>query len=364
MSDHTDRRAKGNVRSANPAYLMLVGGDSRVVACEKGVSHEGRLSKRMVRSMSIQLNLLIGCTACGKSDVALRLAELHDAEIVSVDSMQVYRRMDIGTAKPTPEERRRVRHHLVDVVEPSEPFNVARYIALADAAIADIVARGKRVWAVGGTALYLKALLEGLFEGPSADAEFRRAFRESAAKEGSAALHQKLARFDPQAAQRIHPNDVRRIERALEVYHLTGTPITELQRQWDMGRTRYDCRVFGIARGREDLSHRINARVGRMFAAGLVEEVRDLLAEPAPLSREARQGLGYAEVIDHLSGGPDLDKTIELVKIHTRHFAKTQRTWFRRFRETHWVEAAPDEPSDSVAERIAGDLRMTGDKGG
>lgn len=302
--------------------------------------------------MSVRLDVLIGCTASGKSDVALRLAEHLDAEILSVDSMQVYRRMDIGTAKPSPEDRRRVRHHLIDVAEPSETFSVARYLALADAVIADISARGKRVLAVGGTALYLKALLEGLFEGPSADPEFRRLFRRRVDQEGSPALHAELTRVDPQAAQRIHPNDVRRIERALEVYHLTGQPISTLQRQWDMNRTRYECRIVGLARQHEDLSHRINRRVKQMFEAGFVQEVRRLLAEPLPLSREARQGLGYAEVIDHLTGGPDLDKTIERVKIHTRRFAKSQRTWFRRFRQTVWIDAAPDEPPDHTAQRI------------
>lgn len=303
--------------------------------------------------MPVQLDLLIGCTASGKSDVAIGLAERLGAEILSVDSMQVYRRMDIGTAKPTVQERQRVRHHLIDVAEPSEHFNVAKYLDLADAAIADIAARGGRVLAVGGTALYLKALLEGLFEGPSADPEFRRAFRERVAREGSAVPHAELARIDPPAAARIHPNDVRRIERALEIHYLTGRTITELQKQWDVGRTRYECRVYGLNRRREDLNHRVNRRVKRMFDAGFVDEVRGLLAEPAPLSREARQALGYAEVIDHLSGGPDLDKTIERIKIHTRRFAKAQRTWFRRFRQTQWIDVAPDESPDHVAERIA-----------
>jgi tRNA dimethylallyltransferase len=302
--------------------------------------------------MPAPLDLIIGCTACGKSDVALRLAEDLGAEIVSADSMQIYRRMDIGTAKPTPAEQARVRHHVIDVIEPREAFSVARYLDLADAAIADIRGRGRRVLAVGGTALYLKALLEGLFEGPPADPDFRRAFRERAAQEGSPALHAELARTDPLAAQRIHPNDVRRIERALEIHHLTGKPITELQKQWDRGQTRYECRIFGIARQRDDLNHRINLRVRKMFEAGFVEEVQRLLNEPLPPSREARQALGYAEVIEHLQGGPDLDATIELVKIHTRRFAKSQRTWFRQFRQTQWIEVGPDEAPDSVVERI------------
>lgn len=302
--------------------------------------------------MTTRLNLLIGCTAVGKTEASLQLAERTDAEIVSVDSMQVYRRMDIGTAKPTPAEQQRVPHHLIDVVEPSEAFSVARFVELADATIADITLRGKQVWAVGGTALYVKALTEGLFEGPPADEAFRTAFRERVAREGSPALHAQLATIDPQAADRIHPNDARRIERALEVYHLTGRPITELQRQWDQGRTRYDTRMIVLERDREDLNRRINARVKQMFDEGLLDEVRSLLAEPEPLSEQAAQALGYAEVIDHLRGGPDLDKTVELIKIHTRRFAKSQRTWFRSFRDAIRVQLQPDTPPEHVVETI------------
>jgi len=303
-------------------------------------------------AMPVELNLLVGCTAVGKTEVALQLAERDDAEVVSVDSMQVYRRMDIGTAKPGPAERRRVRHHLIDVVEPSESFSVGRFVELADAAIADVTARGRRVWAVGGTALYIKALTEGLFDGPPADPEYRQAFRRRVAREGCPVLHAELAAVDPAAAQRIHPNDARRIERALEIHHLTGRPISELQREWDAGRTRYDGRMVILARPREDLNHRINARVRQMIEAGFVEEVRHLLAEPEPLSEQARQALGYAEIIDHLAGGPDLDKTVELIKIHTRRFAKSQRTWFRSFHGAHQIELAPDAPPEWVVEQI------------
>ncbi|MBN1341363.1 MAG: tRNA (adenosine(37)-N6)-dimethylallyltransferase MiaA [Phycisphaerae bacterium] len=307
--------------------------------------------------MPVQLNLLVGCTAVGKTEASLRLAERFDAEIVSVDSMQVYRRMDIGTAKPSPDERRRVRHHLIDIVEPGEAFSVGRFVEHADAAIADVTGRGKTVWAVGGTALYIKALVQGLFDGPPADPSFRSEFRRRVAAEGPQALHAKLAAVDPHAAGRIHPNDTRRIERALEVHHLTGTPISELQRQWDQGRTRYDCRMFLLARDREDQNHRINARVKQMFEAGLLEEVRRLLDEPVPLSQQARQALGYAEVIDCLTGGPDLDKTIELIKIHTRRFAKSQRTWFRSFQNACRIDLAPDTNAEEVVARISEKLQ-------
>jgi len=319
---------------------------------DRSPATDAHASASSERAASPRLTLLIGCTACGKSDVALRLAERSGGEIVSVDSMQVYRRMDIGTAKPTPEERRRVPHHLIDVVEPSESFSVARYVELADAAIADCARRGTPVWAVGGTALYIKALLEGLFEGPPADAAFRTRIRERAAREGSPALHTELAKIDAKSAAKIHPNDIRRIERALEIHHLTGKPISELQQQWDTGQRRHDCRLVCLSRQRDDLNHRINLRVKRMFEAGFVDEVRRLLDEPDPLSREARQALGYAEVIEHLTGGPDLDTTFEQIKIHTRRFAKSQRTWFRTFRPIEWFEIAPDEPAEQAADRI------------
>jgi len=296
--------------------------------------------------------VILGGTASGKAAAALHAAETLGAEIVSVDSMKVYRRMDIGTAKPSPEARRRVWFHLIDVVEPSESFSVAQYLERADAAVAQIAARGRPVLAAGGTALYLKALIEGLFEGPSRNPAYRRALRARAAAEGVETLHAELARIDPQAAGRIHPNDLRRIERALEVHHVTGRPISEFQTQWERGRRRYDCRLIGIRRQREDQARRINARVRRMIDQGLVEEVRSLLDEPAGLSDQAAQAVGYAEIIAHLRGEMSLDDAIERIKINTRRLAKSQRTWFRRFPGVYWIDAAPDEPAESVAERV------------
>lgn len=298
------------------------------------------------------LIFLIGCTACGKSEVALLLAERLGAEILSVDSMMIYRGMDIGTAKPSPQQRRRVPHHLIDVVEPAEPFSVARYVELADQAIKDIHSRGKRVVAVGGTALYIRALTEGLFAGPGADPALRRRLRDRARRLGSPALHAELARLDPDAAARIHPNDLRRIERALEVFHLTGQPISALQQQWDRPQRRYPCRFVGLRRRREDLNHRINLRVGRMIADGLVEEVRRLLASPGGMGMQARQALGYAQIVDYLEGRCTLERAIEQIKIHTRRLAKSQRTWFRRFRDVTWLDLEPDEPPETTAGRV------------
>ncbi len=266
--------------------------------------------------------------------------------------MQVYRRMDIGTAKPSPREREQVRHHLIDVLERSEPFSVARYVELADAAIAEIAGRGLVPLVVAGTPLYLMGLMYGLFDGPSADACFRSDLTLRAERLGIPAIHDELARIDPAAADRIHPNDYKRIERALEVFHLTGRTLSSQQRQWDGGALRYPATIIGIRRTKEDASQRINARVRAMIEAGLVDEVRSLLAEPLGLSEQARQALGYAQIIEHLEGACPLEEAIEQIKIQTRRFAKHQRTWFRKFPTARWVDVEPDEPAASICRHL------------
>lgn len=271
-------------------------------------------------------------------------------EIVSADSMKVYRRMDIGTAKPSQEIRGRIPHHVIDVVEPSEEFSVAQYVKLAEEAIADIRARDKPVFVVGGTPLYIKALSEGLFEGPGADPAIRARLQKIAVEQGLAELYCRLRSIDPTAAERIHPNDLRRIVRALEVHELTGRPISDLQTQWDRQKPRYQCWYIGLRRQREDQNRRTNERVKRMIEAGLVEEVKALLAEPLPLSTAARQALGYAEIIQHLEGRASLAEAVEMIKINTRRFAKAQRTWFRRFLATEWIDLEPEATAAEVAD--------------
>lgn len=296
--------------------------------------------------------VLLGVTACGKSAVAMELARTRGGEILSVDSMQVYRRMDIGTAKPTPAEQSAVRHHVIDVVEPSETFSAARYVELAEAAIADMHARGRAILAVGGTSLYLKALTEGLFEGPPADPAVRAELHERAEREGSAALHGELVRIDQAAAERIHPNDLRRIVRALEVHRLTGQPISQLQRQFGTLRPDYDFTFVGLRREPAEESRRINERVKLMIRQGLVEETRALLAEPAGLSTQARQALGYAQIVDFVEGRTSLSGAVEAIKVATRNFAKHQRTWFRRFPGVRWIDLAGAESPSQTASRI------------
>ncbi len=338
---------------------------------------------------------LTGPTASGKSAAGVELARRIDAEIVSLDSMALYRRMDIGTAKPTAEQRRAVTHHLVDAIEPWEEFSLARYVEEAARAAAEIAGRGRQALFVGGTPLYLKGLLRGIFEGPPADWELRRRLVDEARTRGGDWLHRRLAEVDPATAARLHPNDERRLIRALEVFEKTGRPISELQRQFEVGRTTEECRVFVLDWPREELYVRIEQRVDEMFAAGLVEEVRRLLAHsplalseragqkngplalwervrvraddeahaphPRPLSqrergdslsRTARQAVGYREVIEHLEGRRVLAETVELVKLHTRQLAKRQMTWFRSLSECRFVALSGQCEPTEIAERI------------
>ena len=307
----------------------------------------------------IPVTFIIGCTGSGKGSLGRELARRGGAEIVSIDSMKVYRRMDIGTAKPSPELRREIPHHLIDVVEPSEDFSVARYVELADAAVADIHGRGRPVLVVGGTPLYIKALAEGLFEGPGADPAVRDRLHAVDRAEGRAALYDRLRAVDPPTARRVHPNDLRRIVRALEVFELTGAPISGLQRQWDRNAARYECAFIGLRREKEDQSHRTNRRVQRMIELGLIDEVQGLLAEPRGLSDTVRRAVGYAEIIDHLQGRCSLADAVEMIKINTRQFAKAQRTWFKRFLGAEWIDLTPDATAEQVAEELISRRRIT-----
>jgi tRNA dimethylallyltransferase len=296
--------------------------------------------------------LVLGVTASGKGRAGFDLARELDGEIVSVDSMKVYRRMDIGTAKPSQEAREQVRYHMIDIVEPSESFSVGLFLDKANAAIEDIRSRGKAVIAVGGTALYIKALLYGLFEGPGGDEQVRAELRARAAVEGLASLHRELAQIDPAAADRINVNDAKRIIRALEVYQLTGKAISSFQKQFEAERPVLDWTLIGLRRERPVESRRINARVKKMIDLGLVEEVKSLLAEDKPLSQQARCAIGYAEIIGHLEGRMSLDDAVELIKKNTRHLAKGQRTWFKTFRPMHWIDIAEEEPHESILARV------------
>lgn len=276
--------------------------------------------------------ILTGPTGSGKSALALELAERLNAEIVAADSMTLYRGMDIGTAKPSAADRARVPHHLIDVLDPWESANVAWWLDRAAERVADIEVRVKTALFVGGTPFYLKALLCGLFPSPASDEALRRRLESEAECDGREAIHARLGSVDAMTAARLHPNDVRRVVRALEVWHLTGKPISEWQREswWDGESPRFrpgSCLVLNVPR--TELYFRIDRRVEAMFAAGWVEEVKRLRELPRPLSREASQALGYREIMEYLDGRRSLEETVAEVQLRTRQFAKRQLTWFR-----------------------------------
>ncbi|HUU18362.1 MAG TPA: tRNA (adenosine(37)-N6)-dimethylallyltransferase MiaA [Sedimentisphaerales bacterium] len=295
--------------------------------------------------------LILGVTASGKGRLAFDLAQSLDAEIISIDSMKVYRRMDIGTAKPPAEARRCVKYHLIDIIEPSDSFSVAAFLDAASEAIKQTKSRNKKIIAVGGTALYIKALLYGLFKGPGTNQQIRAELKARAEAEGLVELYCELTNIDPVAAERINPNDSKRIIRALEVYQLTGKPISSLQKQWDRSDTKHDWTIIGLQREKTDTSGRINKRVKKMIVAGFVDEVKCLLAEEKPLSRQARCAIGYAEIIEYLNGQISLEEVTELIKKNTRRLAKNQRTWFKTFKNVHWLDIEPDEPPEKILTR-------------
>jgi tRNA dimethylallyltransferase len=295
---------------------------------------------------------LTGPTAAGKSAAGVELALHIGAEIVSLDSMALYRHMDIGTAKPSDQERRRVPHHLIDVIDPHEEYSLAQYIEAAHRCVEDITGRGNEVLFVGGTPLYLKGLLRGIFQGPAADWAFRRQLQQQAQRQDPLWLHQQLQEVDPAAASRLHPNDIRRLIRALEIFHLTGRPISEFQKQFDVAAPADRCRVFVLDWPRDELHSRIDRRVSEMFENGLIGEVRALLADPQPPGKTARQAVGYREVIEHLEGRRTLPQTVELVQLHTRQLAKRQYTWFRSLGECRFVSLSGTTDSLGVVRRI------------
>lgn len=301
---------------------------------------------------------LAGPTACGKSAVALEVAERLRAErnlaveIVSLDSMTLYRRMDIGTAKPTAADRQRVPHHLFDILEPWEECSVADYVVAAERVCGQIVCRGGTPLFVGGTGLYLRCLLRGVFSGPAANSDIRRRLEEEAKHGGAKALYERLQRRDPTVAARLHPHDLRRVIRALEVIELTGQPMSAQQAEGPLPESLRPPHVLWLAPPRDWLYRRINQRVDDMLAAGWLDEVRSLLAEDRPLSHTARQALGYQELIEHLQGGRPLSETVERIQTRTRQFAKRQHTWFRNLEECRPLPIAEDESPSQIAGRF------------
>ncbi|HZL79754.1 MAG TPA: tRNA (adenosine(37)-N6)-dimethylallyltransferase MiaA [Candidatus Limnocylindrales bacterium] len=297
---------------------------------------------------------LAGPTAVGKSEIALRLAEKIGGEIIAADSMQVYRGLDIGTAKPSPAERARVPHHLIDICDLNEAFDAAQFVRLAQKAVAEIQARKRVPIFCGGTGLYFKAFLEGLGEAPPSNAKLR-AELEAAPLEK---LLEDLRERDPVTFEKIDRQNPRRVVRAIEVIRLTGKPFSEQRAEWkaESGKRKAE-NYFCFTRPPEDLHKRIHTRVDEMFRRGLVGETEQLLKRGLAENKFAMQAIGYRQVVEHLRGERSLAETIELVKIRTRQFAKRQLTWFRRHGNCEWMELKPGETAEEMVAKIGLDER-------
>ncbi len=302
-----------------------------------------------IQKYMLPLVVICGPTATGKTDTAVQIAERMRGEIVSADSMLVYRGMNIGTAKPTAAQMCGIPHYLIDIIEPDQEYNAALFQVQARAVIADILRRRKLPLLVGGTGLYIRAVIDNYdFSGIGSNDLFRKELQNEAADHGSAMLHQRLQEIDPGAAAKFHPNDTRRIIRALEVYKLTGKPISTFHKIDRPGRPIYDLLMFGLTSDREKLYQRIEQRVDQMIESGLVEEVQGLLNRGFSTELSSMRGLGYKEVAEYLAGRLPLVQAVDILKRNTRRFAKRQMTWFRRDKRIRWLD--PDR--DDVAEAI------------
>ena len=305
----------------------------------------------------LRLLALAGPTAVGKSEIALLLAEQIGGEIISVDSMQVYRGLDIGTAKPSAEDRARVPHHLIDVADLTEPFDAAKFVQLAHRAVAEIQSRGRVPILCGGTGLYFKAFLEGLGEAPPADAKLRTELEATPVAD----LLRELAERDPATYEKIDRQNPRRVIRAIEVIRLTGKPFSAQRAVWNAeGRMKNEELIFALSRKPSDLQQRINDRVDDMFRRGLVAETGQLLQRGLAENKTAMQALGYRQVIEHLQGRRSLTETLELVKIRTRQFAKRQMTWFRRQMNLEWIEVKSGDAASNAAALVKARIEKPG----
>ena len=287
--------------------------------------------------MKPRIIAVTGATASGKSALSMELAKHYGAEIVCMDSMQIYQGMDIGTAKPSPEERQAVRHHMLDIIAPSENYTVADYAERATTVIHDILQRGKMPLLVGGTGLYLKALMHGLSLGVSRSDPAIRARLESISDEpgGRQKLHNMLRQVDEASANKLHPNDLRRVIRAIEVYELTGTPLSQTRQEEN---SEFSVLPLAIRMERETLYQRIEKRVDTMLDMGLVDEVQRLLAEGVSPEAQSMQGIGYKELVPVLGGLVPLKKAREQIILNTKHYAKRQETWFKGESATQWLD--------------------------
>ena len=307
-------------------------------------NHEQRFTLHEQRVLFI-----VGPTAVGKTELAVELAKRLGGEVISADSMQVYRGMDVGTSKPTASQRSEIPHYLVDILEPSQEYSCADFKEKAKPLIEDILARKKLPMVVGGSGLYVRALVDGLFAGPGADWDLRKALYEEAEFSGTEALYERLKKMDDATAENIMPNDARRIIRALEVCLKTDDKISELRKNTQGIISKYDVKMIGLIRERAELYNRIDKRVDEIFERGLVEETEALVKKNP--SRTAMQALGYKEVAGLLRGEHSLDEAKRLAKRNTRHFAKRQLSWFRRDKRIEWIDATTKK-MDEIIEAI------------
>lgn len=298
------------------------------------------------------LLVIVGPTAAGKSDLAVDLALELDAEVVSADSMQVYRHFDVGTGKLTPEECRGVPHHLIDVVNPDEHFSAARFVELADRAIGEVARRGRSVVIAGGTGLYVRALLQGLFEAPEPSEKIRERHQRLREDLGTVAMHEQLVRLDPEAASRINPNDFMRISRALEVYEQLGRPISELHQSHRFAERRYPNVMIGLAPPRQQLRERIEQRVDQMMAQGWLDEVRHLI-EIGYGASHPMGALGYRHLQQHMNRSLDLDEAVRQTKRDTWRFAKRQLSWFGTESGIRWYESRTEVDPAELHRRLS-----------
>jgi len=311
-----------------------------------------KLSRDWFKQPLLDAWYLSGPTASGKTQVAIPLAKSLNAEVISLDSMAVYRGMDIGTAKPSVDILGEVPHHLIDVVDPTEDYSVSQFVIDAHQCAAEIRSRGRQVLFVGGTPLYLKTLLRGMFLGPPADWDFRASVQKDVQEFGLEALRGRLFQVDPLSAHRILPHDQRRMTRALEVAMLTGRPLSHWQTQFERIGDQHCNRVFVLGWDRSALHQRVKERVERMFEAGLLDEVKGLLAKHQTLGRTAMQAVGYKEPIEYLSGRATLPDTIERVLIHTRQFVRRQEIWFRSIKEVRRIPISETGNLQQAAKEI------------
>jgi len=298
-----------------------------------------------------RVTILAGPTASGKTALSFLICERLPCEIISADSRQIYKSMDIGTAKPTPVERAGARHHCIDLLDPDVDFSAGRYGPLARQAVRDVLSRGAVPLVVGGSGLYIRALVDGIFEGRFRDEDARQRMREEVEAVGPEALHRRLASLDPEAATKIHPNDAKRIIRALEVLIASGVAISKLQRERTV-RADFHLLMFGLDWPRDLLYRRIDERVDSMLSAGLVQEVRDLASRGYSLRNNALDSVGYREILMHLEGALDLDAAVDLIKQKTRRFAKRQMTWFRGDPRIRWFQVESVEEFSGITEQI------------